>query len=222
MQTTQNQGDSTTNKFGPLVRSHCVSRGRSRNASSGIRRKSAFLSSAHSQLLVRLRYSNQTKNAPQSTPARRGANQIPLSTQHRIRRIPGLPFVEFESLDSAPTLPLALLAHEHAPRVFAGGVCPGSVSCRRRLRGESEPSHIPSCGSPARELSWWVSSNGTRLTRRHSSSRPSERNQQLVQRRTRSVVPPTLLCGAPARVATSPRSDGPSRLGWTQAPKIRR
>lgn len=153
---------------------------------------------------------------------RRGANQIPLGTQHRIRRIPGLPFVEFESLDSAPTLPLALLAHEHAPRVFAGGICPGSVSCRRRLRGESEPSHIPSCGSPARELSWWVSSNGTRLTRRHSSSRPSERNQQLVQRRTRSVVPPTLLYGAPARVATSPRSDGPSRLGWTQAPKIRR
>ena len=34
MQTTQNQGDSRTNKFGLLVRSHCVSRGRSRNASS--------------------------------------------------------------------------------------------------------------------------------------------------------------------------------------------
>ena len=42
-----------TNKFGLLVRSHCVSRGRSRNASSGIRRKSAFLSSTHSHLLVR-------------------------------------------------------------------------------------------------------------------------------------------------------------------------
>ena len=53
---TQNQGDSNRNKFGLLVRSHCVSRGRSRNASSGIRRKSAFLSSTHSHLLVRPRY----------------------------------------------------------------------------------------------------------------------------------------------------------------------
>ena len=53
---TQNQGDSHTNKFGLLVRSHCVSRGRSRNRNSGIRRKSAFLSSTRSHLLVRVRY----------------------------------------------------------------------------------------------------------------------------------------------------------------------
>jgi hypothetical protein len=53
---TQNQGDSNRNKFGLLVRSHCVSSGRSRNASSGIRRKSAFLSSTQSHLLVRVRY----------------------------------------------------------------------------------------------------------------------------------------------------------------------
>ena len=72
---TQNQGDSRTNKFRLLVRSHCVSRGRSRNASSGIRRKSAFLSSTHSHLLVHLRYLTGTTQLTEVPDLNRSRSQ---------------------------------------------------------------------------------------------------------------------------------------------------